>query len=401
MKITYFSYLYDIKGVSAGSANKAIGFIGGLKALGHDASIFWRSVQPEDIEGDSARLRLRGLLKKVFSYFVHDVRRFLSNIRYFIQEMRILRRERPDVLLLRSELYNVSANLAAKLYRIPVVLEVDCPTAYEHRHMSGKGKLQLPVLPEWTERWNWRVSDSLIALSTIMRDYLVQMGVPPDKITVIPNGADPAEFRPNVGGKALRRQYGFQDKVVIGWIGSLFGWEGLDSLLMMARKILTNRPDIAFLFVGGGKNKEVMERTFEAEDIGKRVVLTGTVPYSDVPPYIDAKDIVLAPYPKLDFWYPSSMKVFEYMSSQKAVVASAVGQLCEIIQDGKNGFLFDPGNMDEFLRKVLRLVDDKRLRETVAKNARHTVLDQYSWIGHARKMEGIMQKIGIDEASVS
>lgn len=400
MKITYFSYLYDIKGVSAGSANKAIGFIGGLRALGHDATIFWRSVQPEDIEGDSVRLRLRGLLKNVFSYFVHDVRRFLSNIRYFIQEMRILRHERPDVLLLRSELYNVSANLAARLCGIPVVLEVDCPTAYEHRHMSGKDKLQLPVLPEWIERWNWRVSHALIALSAIMRDYLVQMGVPTDKITVIPNGADPDNFRPNVGGEALRRQYGFQDKVVIGWIGSLFGWEGLDNLLMMARKILKSRSDVAFLFVGGGKNKDVMERTFEAEDIGTRVVLTGTVPYSDVPPYIDAMDIVLAPYPKLDFWYPSSMKVFEYMSSQKAVVASAVGQLCEIIQDGKNGFLFDPENMEEFLQKVLRLVENTRLRETVAKNARQTVLDEYTWVGHARKMETIMEQIVTSRASV-
>ena len=393
MKIIYFSYLYDIKGVSAGSANKAIGFIGGLNAIEHDAKIYWRSVQPEDIEGDSVRLRMRGALKRIFSYFVHDLRRLMSNLRYFFEELRILAREKPDVLFLRSELYNFSANLAARLCGIPVVLEADCPTAYEHRHMSGKDKFRLPLIPEWIERWNWSRSHAIIAISTILKDYLVRKGVPDSKITVIPNGADPDKFKPGLNGEGLRNKCGYQDKVVIGWIGSLFGWEGLDKLLEMARNILETRANVAFLFVGGGKNKEVMEATFDSKDIGTRVILTGTVPYDDVPEYLDAMDIVIAPYPKLEFWYPSSMKVFEYMSSQKAVVASAVGQLCEIIEDGVNGCLFDPDDMEAFMQKVVRLVDNPDLRNRIAINARDTVLKKYTWVKHAEEMEKIFQKI--------
>jgi glycosyltransferase involved in cell wall biosynthesis len=393
LKITYFSYLYDIKGVSAGSANKAIGFIGGLNTIGHDAKIYWRSVQPEDIEGDSVRLRMRNVFKRIFSYFVHDLRRLVSNLRYFFEELKILAREKPDVLFLRSELYNFSANLAARLHGIPVVLEVDCPTAYEHRHMSGKDKFRLPFIPEWIERWNWRRSHAIIAISTILKDYLVREGVPDSKITVIPNGADPDKFKPGLKGKTLRKKYGYQDKVVIGWIGSLFGWEGLDKLLEMARNILEMRSDVAFLFVGGGKNKEVMESAFDSKDIGTRVILTGTVSYDDVPEYLDAMDIVIAPYPKLEFWYPSSMKVFEYMSSQKAVVASAVGQLCEIIEDGVNGFLFDPDDMEAFTQKVIRLVDNSDLRRRIAINARDTVLEKYTWVKHAEEMEKIFQRI--------
>jgi glycosyltransferase involved in cell wall biosynthesis len=108
---------------------------------------------------------------------------------------------------------------------------------------------------------------------------------------------------------------------------------------------------------------------------------------------VDAMDIVIAPYPRLSFWYPSSMKVFEYMSSQKAVLASAVGQVCEIIQDGENGFLFDPEDMDAFIAKVLRLVDDKNLRIRLARNARKTVLEKYTWVGHARTMEGVFCEV--------
>lgn len=399
LKIVYFSYLYDIKGVSAGSANKALGFMGGLKAIGHDTKIYWRSVQPEQIEGDSVRLQVRSALKKRISKYVHDLKRLSTNLKYIVEEVRILRDERPDILFLRSELYNFSANWVAGLFGIPVVMEVDCPTAYEHRHMSGRDKMQLPILPEAIEKWNWRKSKALIVLSNIMKDYLLESGVPQEKMIVVPNGADPENFKPGVGGDKVRQEYGVQDKVVIGWAGSLFGWEGVDKLLEMTRHLLEIRDDVAFLFVGGGKNKTVMEETFNASDLGTRVFLTGTVPYEDVPQYIDATDIVLAPYPKLDFWYPSSMKVFEYMSAQKAVVASAVGQINEIIQDGENGFLFNPDDMEEFVQKVLTLVDNAEAREKLSVNARQTVLEKYTWVGHARTMVGVFNSVLSSEGS--
>jgi len=393
VKISYFSYLYDIKGVSAGSANKAIGLIGGLRAIGHDASIFWRSIQPENLEGSTIRHRVRDVLKKRSSRFVHDPRRLASNLKYIPQEVRILNEEQPDILFLRSELYNVSAMWAARRLNIPVVLEVDCPTVYEHRHMSGRDKVKLPFLPEAIERWNWRKSDAVIAISTILRDYLVKEGVPTDKITVIPNGADPQTFKPGVGGRDVRSALKLSNKVVIGWVGSLFGWSGLENLLVMSQKILKLRDDVAFLFVGGGKNREVMEQTFRPGDIGTRVHLTGTVPYEAVPRYIDAMDIVLAPYPKLPFWYPSSMKVFEYMSAEKAVVASAVGQIAEVIRDGENGCLFDPDVLDGLLERVLSLVDNPSSRERMARKARQTVLAHYTWEGHARTLEQIFKSV--------
>ena len=80
MNITYFSYLYDIKGISAGSANKALGFTGGLRRLGHRVSVHWLSVQPEDLEGDSIRLKVRARLKKRFSNLLHDPKKLLANL---------------------------------------------------------------------------------------------------------------------------------------------------------------------------------------------------------------------------------------------------------------------------------------------------------------------------------
>lgn len=393
MNITYFSYLYDIKGVSAGSANKALGFTGVLRRLGHRVSVHWLSVQPEDLEGDSIRLKIRARLKKRLSNLLHDPKKLLANLPGAVREFRILRSEKPDVLFLRGELYNLSAGLVARLLRIPVVLEVDCPSAYEYRRMWKHGRLVWPALPEWIERWNWKTCSAVITISDLLKDYLVRSGVPETKITVVPNGADPDLFRPMPGGVQTRQHLGIpRDAVVVGWIGSLYGWSGIENLLAISKRLLMQRKRIVLLFVGGGRNREVIRSHFTDQDLAGRVSLTGTVPYADVPRFVNVMDVVVVPYPKRPFWYPSSMKLFEYMSAQKAVVASAVPQVTDVIRDGMNGFLFDPDDGDAFAEKVLRLVDSPALRRRLSLAARRTVLESYTWDRHGRKMEAVLKK---------
>jgi glycosyltransferase involved in cell wall biosynthesis len=388
LKITYFSYLYDIKGVSAGSANKAVGFIGGLNAIGHDATIFWQMDQPEDHEGESVRHQIRRELKSRLYRVIHDPKRILKNIPFFFREWAILRREKPDILFLRSELYVFSAALVARLMGIPIVLEVDSPVAYEYRHRSGRDIYKLPLLPEWIERWNWKCSRCFIAISDVLKAYMVEQGVRARHITVIPNGADPHRFHPGIGGKRVRSRLGIHSgAVVVGWAGSLFGWSGLENLLDMTKRILSSRKDVVFLFVGGGRNQQIIKNTFSPRDLNGRVFVTGTVSYDDVPLYIDAMDVVVVPYPRLDFWYPSSMKLFEYMSAGKALVASEVEQVKDVVQNGENGFLFNPDRPDTFTQKVLHLVDNRELRRKMGRNARKTVLEHYTWMKHAQKME--------------
>jgi glycosyltransferase involved in cell wall biosynthesis len=394
LKIVYFSYLYDIKGISAGSANKATGFVSGLRKLGHNVSIFWRSDQPESFQYDSVRIQILKHLKKHLSNYLHDPKKVLINLIHLVQEYRILKNERPTILFLRSELYNVSACLLSQWFRIPMVLEVDCPTSYEYRRMWTHNRFIFPVLPEWIERWNWKTSLAIITISDLLKNYMARRGVPETKITVVPNGADPDVFKSLPGDNEIRQNCGIPNRaVIVGWIGSLYGWSGLENLLDMSKRILDFRKDVALLFVGGGKNKEVIEQTFQRKDVGKRVFTTGTIPYKDVPKFVNAMDVVIVPYPKREFWYPSSMKLFEYMAAQKAIVASAVPQVNEVIQNGWNGFLFDPENLDEFTNKVLKLVDSPTLRKRLSTNARKTVLEKYTWIKHARKMEAVFQEV--------
>jgi glycosyltransferase involved in cell wall biosynthesis len=401
LKIVYFSYLYDIKGISAGSANKALGFIGGLRTLGHAVNLYWREVQPEAFEGDAVRLRIRRELKKRLARTLHDPHTLFKNFGTVRKDLEILRREKPDLLFLRSELYNVSAQIAARRLGIPVVLEADCPTAYEHRHMSSFDLAPLPVLPEWTERWNCRACGAIITISDVLKGLLMSYGVPASKITVVPNGADPDKFRPRPGSEGVRDSLGIpRGAVVIGWMQSGWGLSGVQTWIALARRILGANPKTAFLFIGGGKNQETIEKEFGGDPLGRRVVCTGTVPYDRVPSYVNALDIVTVQYPKSDLWYPSSMKLFECMAAGKPVVASAVPQVDEIIRDGWNGFLFEQGNMDEFVRKLLALAGSPALRAKFGRNARQTVLDSYTWAGQAVKMEAVFRKVLTDRSRI-
>ncbi|MDZ7345054.1 MAG: glycosyltransferase, partial [candidate division KSB1 bacterium] len=175
--------------------------------------------------------------------------------------------------------------------------------------------------------------------------------------------------------------------------GSLVGWSGIDSLMDTARHILSTRPNVCLMMVGGGKNREFFQKELQTGALASRVILPGTVPHSEVPRYLSCMDVVLAPYPKLEFWYASSMKIFEYMAAGKAVVATAVGQVAEIISDGVNGYLVDPDSGRTLREKIELLVDSSEARHRVGERARRDIEEKWNWDNHAKKMIAIFEEV--------
>ena len=107
--------------------------------------------------------------------------------------------------------------------------------------------------------------------------------------------------------------------------------------------------------------------------------MTGYIPPSEIPNYISAMDIVVAPYPELKFFYYSPVKIFEYMACQKPVLTTNIGQISEIITDGENGVLCKPDDSDELLNKLLQLIEDREKRKKIGLNARKTIVDSHTW----------------------
>jgi glycosyltransferase involved in cell wall biosynthesis len=389
--ITYFNYLWDIDGISAGSAIKAKEFIAAINRLGHVAHLEWRSSQPNGQPTLSDKIRAG--LKPRLQRYLHEPKRLALNLPHLWREYFILKRQQPDILFNRLELYYFSGLWLSRLLNLPLVVEADCPPTYEHDTFYGKDYLHLGNLPTRIEVANLRAADTVIVISNVLKNYYAELGIPEEKMHVIPNAADPNKFRPAPKDRELAEKYQLADKVVVGWIGSLVGWSGVESLMDTARHILSIRPNVCFMMVGGGKNQEFFRKELQTGALASRVILPGTVPHSEVPRYLSCMDVVLAPYPKLEFWYASSMKIFEYMAAGKAVVATAVGQVAEIIEDGINGYLFDPDSGSELREKIELLVDSSEARHRVGERARRDIEEKWNWENNAKKMIALFEEV--------
>ena len=393
MKISYFNYIVDIAGISVGAINKSESFVGGLRRLGHQVEVnylekaSWTSEALFDED-----FRHRNPLKRALSPWLFEPRRLASNLRLYSQEKTLIEAQRPDVILERLNLYTFMGAYLARRHGIPLVVEADSPCVYEYRHFYGKDKVHIPWLPDQIERYTLSKADGVIAISEILKQYYVDQGIDADKIAVVPNGADPEQFHPMPRSERIRARFPLEGKTVIGWVGSLFGWSGIDVLLDLIREMNETRPDVGFLLVGGGQSKAFFQRNFPEDRFKNTLFLPGVVPFDQVNDYLSCMDIVLAPYPKLDFWYASSMKIFEYMAAGKALVATGIGQINDIIQDGENGFLLPPDEPGALRSILLKLLDDPELREQAGREARASVLAHHTWDMQARKMAAVFER---------
>ena len=104
-------------------------------------------------------------------------------------------------------------------------------------------------------------------------------------------------------------------------------------------------------------------------------------------------DILLAPYAPQDFFYLSPIKIFEYMAVGRAVLAANVGQIGEVIQDGINGLLYEPANLESLQAGLLRLTEDQDLRRRLGEEARRTIERRYTWRANAEGVEALLQEV--------
>ena len=123
------------------------------------------------------------------------------------------------------------------------------------------------------------------------------------------------------------------------------------------------------------------------------ITMTGFVPYQLMPSYLAAIDIFVAPYPKIKPFYFSPLKIFEAMAMAKPIVASAQGQIKELLVDGKNGMLFPAGDKDTFCQRIEKLMLDPELCLELGRNARKHIISNYTWDHNAKKIFNILSKV--------
>ena len=208
-----------------------------------------------------------------------------------------------------------------------------------------------------------------MAVSESLQSQLRRSRVKPELIHVLPNAVNTRLFHTGLDGSLVRQRFNLEGRFVIGFVGTFKRWHGLDLLLSAFRDVRRTDPSSHLLLVGDGPIRPQLEQEVRNAGLTEAVTFAGALAHEDVPHYLAAMDTTIAPYPALDDFYFSPLKLFEYMAAGRAVVASRVGQVAEVVVDGVTGLLFEPGNLADLAGCIRRLRNNAALRKELGRNA--------------------------------
>lgn len=275
-----------------------------------------------------------------------------------------------------------------------VVLTVHGYFAYESlaRNFRGKESERESAAKRLIEieEEAFRKSCHIICVDKERQNYVVQkFKIPLNRITVLHNAVDTENFFPvsDEQKKSIREQLGLPLDRTIILIASRFSPEKGIAYAVKATSMLKNNSDIFFVFAGGGPERGSIESVAESQE---NISVLDSVPHDRLSAFFKAADIVLVPSITYNnVREGTSMSLLEGMACGKIVVASRVGGMAEVIEDGHNGFLVEEGSAEEIYDRLLML--SKRISDysIVGKSAHKTVLEKHSFEGYVDRLISI------------
>ncbi|MRX06446.1 glycosyltransferase, exosortase A system-associated [Pseudoduganella sp. FT25W] len=304
---------------------------------------------------------------------------------------------RPHVLHAHSPSLNAIAALhVGRALDIPVVYEIRAfweDAAADHG-TSRPGGLRYR-LTRALETYALRRVDAITTICEGLRDDIIQRGIPAPRITVIPNAVDSSRFRaappPN---RMLARRLGLSGKLVIGFIGSFYAYEGLALLLQALPRLLTTTPALQLLLVGGGPQEQALRALTDQLGLQHQVIFAGRAAHDQIAEYYSLIDILI--YPRLPMRLTelvTPLKPLEAMAQGRLIVASDVGGHREMIEHGKTGLLFKAGDAEALAGQVRHLIRHMELWPVLRSQARAYVESERSWKSSVARYGDIYQRL--------
>ena len=320
-----------------------------------------------------------------------ELRRILYDKDLAAQLKRRFENHAPDFIYERASLYSTAGVLLARDLERPLIVELNSPLSVEQATYRSTG---LGDLAARAERWALARADAVLAVSTPLRDYAISLGAEPDRVHVVPNGVDPELFKPGEPDLEVRKRWGLDDDPVLGFVGGLRPWHGVEVLPALLDRLVSRYPGLRLVIVGDGPLRGELEHELRERRLARSAVLTGWLPHAEVATLIRQFDVALAPYSRLDHdFYFSPLKLFEYMACGVPVVAASLGQIAEVVRDGETGLLYPPGELDALVASCDRLLEDPDLRLRMGRAAAKEIHGRYTWDHNAARVIDLAQDL--------
>jgi glycosyltransferase involved in cell wall biosynthesis len=305
----------------------------------------------------------------------------------------------PAVIHAASNYSNALTAIALRdAFGLPYVYEVrgfwEDTWLSRHEATAGLQSSERYRLSRELEAHCMRSADLVVTLGEAMRDEIIDRGVQPDKIIIVPNGVSADFLRPLPDGTALRAQLGIgPQEFVVGLVSSLVAHEGVGTLLQAVRLMRDGGAPVRALIVGDGPEKAALER--QAAALGIDAIFTGRVPMSRVREYHAVLDAFVVPRnPDRVCQLVTPLKPVEAMASGLPVVVSAVSALGEIIKDKVTGMQAAPRDATALADCLGQLLDSPDLRRELGANAREWVARDRTWKHNADRYRAAYARLG-------
>lgn len=374
MKILYSlphpSHQLEDKG--AGHTVRAKAMLQALENLGCDIIRHQAAQDGSQVAAKTYRQIMKKMIPAPIAMRMRDSGRVMFGKQYGERLADAVRQHNPDFILQTHIAFSLSGKVASELTGVPLVLD-DVAPSWEEQKLYGVGSQKLA---KDTHQQITSHARLCVAVSNAMRRYLIEDGIPDEKLIAVPNGIDEQIFHPGINGNHVRESYGFdRETVVIVFVGSFQPYHRVDWLLEAFSRVQTLRK-AHLLLVGGGRMQSEAEKLSHNLGVQDRVTFTGSVDYQRVPEYIAASNVAIMPATNS---YGNPMKVYEYMAMGKAVLAPNQETIIEIGTHGKDLFTFEPENIDSMAAALMKVIDNELFRNQLASEAGKTVAHDHTW----------------------
>lgn len=304
--------------------------------------------------------------------FIVDMKREISigkDFESMIKIYKVLKDIKPDIVYTHS-------SKAGGLGRIPAKL-VGARNIYNPHgwafdmNVSNKKKIMF----KYVEKILGYITNEIIAISQYEKNIAIRENIiRENKISVIENAIDLDNFNKNYDSKKLLDELKWDEGcIIIGMIARLSEQKSPHTFLDIAIKLSNKYPECRFLMVGDGNQRDEIEYRIKDNNLQDKFYITGWVdnPYK----YLNIFNIALL----TSKWEGFGLVIPEYMAAQKPIVASNIGGIANIIEDGNNGFLIDNLNVNEFVEKIIKIIESDKVKRKLVKNAYQTIIKKYDF----------------------
>ncbi|MCB0332598.1 MAG: glycosyltransferase [Bdellovibrionales bacterium] len=286
-------------------------------------------------------------------------------------------------------LIHAHSNFKNGFAALAVARALQIPFVYELRGLWEDTQVAVGAIDEESDRYRYfkemeneclSQADAVITLSETLKKDLISRSIDPDKIWIVPNGVNLEQFPLLERNRELATSLGISDETVLGYIGSLTHYEGLELLLEAFQEILEQCPKTKLLIIGSGPMESRLQELRKNLQMEEQVILPGRIPQDEVAQYTTLIDIVVLPrLPSRVCNIVSPLKPVEAMATGKALLMSDLPVLKELSSNGALAKHFIAGCAESLAFESIQLIKDSQLRNEIGSHAKKHVREYCSW----------------------